>query len=124
MPGVTVDGQDVIPVWQAAEAAVARARAGAGPSLIECKTYRYYGHHQGDDTRRYRTKEEEDAARQRDCIRRFREQMLGGESLSEEELASVEARTRKAIDHAVAFAQASPLPDAAELFTDVFVPER
>ena len=64
MPGVTVDGQDVFPVWQAAEAAVARARDGAGPSLIECKTYRYYGHHQGDDTRRYRTREEEDAARQ------------------------------------------------------------
>ena len=55
MPGVTVDGQDAVAVWEAAEAAVQRARAGEGPSLIECKTYRYYGHHQGDDTLRYRT---------------------------------------------------------------------
>src|SRR5258707_1316977 len=71
MPGVTVDGQDVIAVWEVAATAVERARAGQGPSLIECMTYRYYGHHQGDDAHRYRTKEEEAAARGRDCIRRF-----------------------------------------------------
>src|SRR5262249_51621153 len=49
MPGVVVNGQDVVAVWAATEIAVQRARVGAGPSLIECKTYRYYGHHQSDD---------------------------------------------------------------------------
>ncbi len=123
MPGVIVDGQDVIAVWEAAEAAVRRARAGGGPSLIECKTYRYYGHHQGDDPHRYRTKEEEDAARERDCIKRFREQVLSNGLLRQEELAAIDAQNREKIDKAVAFAEASPLPDARELYTDVFVTE-
>lgn len=123
MPGVTVDGQDVLAVWEAAVAAVDRARAGQGPSLIECMTYRYYGHHQGDDTHRYRTREEEEAARGRDCIRRFREQMIGQGALRPEELDAIEARNRKKIDEAVAFAEASPLPKPAELFTEVYVSE-
>jgi len=122
MPGVTVDGQDVLAVWEAAVTAVERARAGQGPSLIECMTYRYYGHHQGDDTHRYRAKEEEEAARARDCIRRFREQMLDQHLLQAEELDAIEAENRKKIDGAVAFAEASPLPDPADLFTDVYVP--
>lgn len=124
MPGVTVDGQDVLAVWEAADTAVRRARAGEGPSLIECKTYRYYGHHQGDDPHRYRTTEEEGAARERDCIRRFREQVLGTGLLTHEELAAIDAVNREKMDQAVAFAEASPLPDPAELYTDVFVGER
>lgn len=123
MPGVTVDGQDVIAVWTAAVEAVRRARAGAGPSLIECKTYRYYGHHQGDDTRRYRTKEEEDGARERDCIKRFREQVLKDGSLDAEELDDIDRRNKEKIDLAVIFAEQSPLPPLADLYTDVFVTE-
>lgn len=123
MPGVTVDGQDAIAVWEAAVAAVERARKGEGPSLIECLTYRYYGHHQGDDTHRYRTHEEEEAARGRDCIRRFREQAADQEVLRPVELDAIEAKNRKKIDEAVAFAEASPLPQPADLFTDVYVPE-
>ncbi len=122
MPGVTVDGQDAIAVWEAVAAAVERARRGQGPSLVECITYRYYGHHQGDDTGRYRTREEEQAARERDCIRRFREQMLDQHLLKAEELDAIEAGNRKKIDEAVAFAEASPLPEPADLFTDVYVP--
>src|SRR5262249_20659635 len=76
MPGVTVDDQDVITVWEAAAAAVKRARKHEGPSLIEYITYHYYGHHQNDDTKRYHTCEEEQTTREHDCIRRFREQML------------------------------------------------
>jgi pyruvate dehydrogenase E1 component alpha subunit len=121
MPGVTVDGQDVMAVWSAAVEAVGRARSGAGPSLIECKTYRYYGHHQGDDTRRYRTKEEEDAARGRDCIRRFRQQVLRDGSLSSEELDAIDKKNKEKIDLAVIFAEQSPLPNPAELYTDVLV---
>jgi TPP-dependent pyruvate/acetoin dehydrogenase alpha subunit len=121
MPGVTVDGQDVVAVWEAATAAVERARAGHGPSLIECMTYRYYGHHQGDDTHRYRTKEEEEAARGRDCIQRFREQLLEQGAAQQPELDAIDAANRKKMDEAVAFAETSPLPKPADLFTDVYV---
>ncbi len=121
MPGVTVDGQDVIAVWEVAATAVERARAGQGPSLIECMTYRYYGHHQGDDAHRYRTKEEEAAARGRDCIRRFREQLLEQGTVNQDALDAIDASNRKKIDEAVAFAEASPLPQPADLFTNVYV---
>jgi acetoin:2,6-dichlorophenolindophenol oxidoreductase subunit alpha len=121
MPGMTVDGQDVIAVWKATTAAVERARAGGGPSLIECITYRYCGHHQGDDTRRYRTKEEEDVARSRDCLERFRKQMLSMGTLSAEEMDLIDVTNRKRIDEAVAFAESSPLPEPADLLTDVYV---
>ena len=124
MPGVTVDGQDAIAVWEATAIAVERARRGEGPSLIECMTYRYYGHHQGDDTARYRTREEEQSARERDCIRRFREQMLDQQLLTAAELDAIEAASCKKIDDAVAFAESSPLPQPADLFTDVYVPTR
>jgi pyruvate dehydrogenase E1 component alpha subunit len=124
MPGVTVNGQDAIAVWEVADAAVRRARRGDGPTLIECKTYRYYGHHQGDDPLRYRTAEEEKAARERDCIACFRSRMREGGPLTIDELDAIDAKNRKLIDEAVEFARASPLPDLAELYTDVFVPDR
>ena len=121
MPGVTVDGQDVLAVREAAVTAVERARAGQGPSLIECMTYRYYGHHQGDDTQRYRSKAEEEEARSRDCIRTFREQLRGQGSVRQEELDAIDEANRKKIDEAVAFAETSPLPQPADLFTHVYV---
>ncbi len=123
MPGVTVDGQDVLAVWDAAVTAVERARGGQGPSLIECMTYRYYGHHQGDDTHRYRTSQEEDEARERDCIRRFRLQLLDRGTASEEDLNAIDTSNRQKIDEAVAFAEASPLPHPDELLTEVYVTE-
>jgi TPP-dependent pyruvate/acetoin dehydrogenase alpha subunit len=122
MPGVTVDGQDAVAVWQAAEAAVRRARAGEGPSLIEAKTYRYFGHHQGDDTLRYRLKAEEDAARERDCIQQFRARMAAGGPLALSELEAIDSRNERLIDEAVEFARSSPLPGPEELYTDVYAP--
>jgi len=110
-------------VWAAATAAVHRARSGGGPSLIECKTYRYYGHHQGDDTRRYRTKDEDDSARARDCIKRFREIVLLDRSLQLQELDAIDKKNKEKLDLAVIFAEQSPLPDPAELYTDVYVTE-
>lgn len=121
MPGVVADGQDVISVWEASDVAIRRARAGCGPSLIECKTYRYYGHHQGDDPHRYRTIEEENAARAGDCINRLRERLLIGELISAEDLAAIDDRNRTLLDEAVAFAEKSPLPELAELYKDVYV---
>lgn len=121
MPGTVVDGQDVIAVYLATVSAAGRARAGNGPSLIECKTYRYYGHHQSDNPLRYRTAEEEAEARERDCIRRFREQVLSEQILREAELDAVDLHCRQQLDEAVEFARESPVPDASELYSDVYV---
>jgi TPP-dependent pyruvate/acetoin dehydrogenase alpha subunit len=121
MPGVVVDGQDVVAVWQAASQAVQRARAGDGPSLVECKTYRYYGHHQGDDPHRYRTLAEEQAARARDCIVRFREQVIAERRLDPATLDGVDQRNRALLDEAVRYAERSPLPEPGELYTNVYV---
>jgi acetoin:2,6-dichlorophenolindophenol oxidoreductase subunit alpha len=122
MPGVTVDGQDVLAVFAAAGEAVRRGRAGGGPSLVECLTYRFHGHHQGDDTRRYRLAEEEQAARQRDPLRTFRARLLA-EGFDAAELDALDAGNRATLDEAVAFAEASPLPGPEELLADVY-PER
>ncbi len=123
LPGVVVDGQDVLAVREATCTAARRARAGDGPSVIECKTYRYYGHHQGDDPHRYRTVEEEVAARERDCIRIFREHMLLRGLLDAGDLDAIDAANRSLLDEAVRFAEASPSPDLAELYTHVYVTE-
>jgi pyruvate dehydrogenase E1 component alpha subunit len=122
MPGVTVDGQDVRAVYAAAREAVERARAGGGPSFVECLTYRYYGHHQGDDPLRYRTADEQSAARERDCLRLCRAWLLGDGLADEATLVAIDDETRRRIDDAVAFAESSPLPGAHELLTDVYVP--
>ena len=121
MPGEVVDGQDVFAVHAAATTAVERARSGAGPTLIECKTHRYYGHHQGDDTRRYRTPEEEEHARDRDPLRIFRERVTSDGSLMETELDEIDAACRAELDDAIAFAEESPLPEPFELYTHVYV---
>ena len=122
MPGVTVDGQDVLAVWGAAAEAVRRGRSGGGPSLVECLTYRYHGHHQGDDTLRYRLAEEEKAARERDCIQAYRKVLLsrGFEAAA---LDALDARSRERLDEAIAFAEASPLPGPEELLAGVYAAE-
>ncbi|MFL6029123.1 MAG: thiamine pyrophosphate-dependent dehydrogenase E1 component subunit alpha [Gaiellaceae bacterium] len=124
MPGAIVDGQDVLAVYAAAEEAVARARGGGGPTLLECKTYRYYGHHQGDDPLRYRTAAEEQHARSRDPLVLFRERMGSEQRVDESELDRLDAASRGAIDEAVAFAEDGPLPDPDELYAHVYVDER
>ncbi|MFL5945142.1 MAG: thiamine pyrophosphate-dependent dehydrogenase E1 component subunit alpha [Gaiellaceae bacterium] len=124
MPGAIVDGQDVLAVYAAAEEAVARARGGGGPTLLECKTYRYYGHHQGDDPLRYRTAAEEQHARSRDPLVLFRERVRSEQRVDESELDRLDAASRSAIDEAVAFAEDGPLPDPDELYAHVYVDER
>ena len=121
MPGEVVDGQDVVAVFDAVQRAVARARSGAGPSLIECKTYRYYGHHQGDDPLRYRLKDEERAARERDCVQRFRQYVQAHALLTVSEIEDVDAGVKALLDDAVEFAEKSPVPEASELYSHVYV---
>jgi 2-oxoisovalerate dehydrogenase E1 component len=122
IPGVQVDGMDVFAVYEAASQAVDRARRGLGPSLIEAKTYRFYGHFLGDDPKRYRTAEEEAEYRARDPIAQFRKRVAASGVLAESELDAVDRRVHDVVEEAVDFAESSPLPDPAEVLTEVLPP--
>jgi pyruvate dehydrogenase E1 component alpha subunit len=123
MPGVVVDGNDVIEVYQAVSKAVLRARAGEGPTLIECKTYRWRGHHEGDPNqgRRYRTTEEIEGWKKKDPIPRLAEKLLEEKVLTKKKIASIEAKANEEIDQAVAFANESEFPTVEEMYEDVFL---
>ncbi|MEK5500351.1 thiamine pyrophosphate-dependent dehydrogenase E1 component subunit alpha [Bacillus sp. FSL M8-0168] len=121
IPGVQVDGKDVMAVYQAAEEAVKRAKNGEGPTLIECITYRNYGHFEGD-AQRYKTSEEKlEHQEEKDAISIFRRELLASQKLTEEELDRIETSVAKAVEEAVEFSEKSPYPDQAELLTDVYV---
>ena len=120
IPGVVVDGMDPVAVFEAVSAAVERARRGEGPTLIECKTYRWYGHSRSDP-RKYRTKEEEQGWRDRDPVRVFARRLLEMDIATQEELDAVEECAVHAIEAATAFALESPMPDPAEVEEDVYV---
>lgn len=111
IPGVSVDGNDLPAVWEAARHAVDRARAGEGPTLIEARTYRVVGHHEGDPIAgTYRTMEELDEWKERCPIKRFRA-LLEGMTASAEELDALEQEVLAEVNDAVAFAHSSRLPD-------------
>ncbi len=120
IPGVIVDGMNVIAVHEAAGKAVARARAGEGPTLMECKTYRYYGHFEGDG-QSYKTKEEVQRYRDRDPLRVFRGQAEKAGWISSAELDAIDAKAAAEIQEAVAYAESSPQPRLEDTFTDVYV---
>ncbi len=119
MPGVVVDGNDLPAVAAAAQRAVERARAGDGPTLLECKTYRIRGHSKSDRNL-YRTKEEIEAWRSRDPIARFARELLDAGRLDAAALARIEREAQAAIDAALEFAKSSPPPDPAHLTHDVY----
>jgi TPP-dependent pyruvate/acetoin dehydrogenase alpha subunit len=121
MPGVVVDGNDVLDVYQAAGKAVKRARAGEGPTLIECKTYRWRGHHEGDPNQgaRYRTKDEIDEWKKKCPVERFAKKLID-EQITKKKLAEIEKQVIAEIDAAVAFARESAFPAVAEMHDDVF----
>ena len=121
MPGRMVDGMDVLAVCDAAGWAVGRARAGQGPTLLECRTYRYHGHFLADDPSNYRPEEEVVVYNQRDPIPSFKRRVLEEGTISEAELTATEKEVESTIDEAVAFAETSPLPPVEELLTDVYV---
>jgi pyruvate dehydrogenase E1 component alpha subunit len=118
MPGVRVDGMDAAAVHAAAVEAVARARRGDGPSLVECLTYRYKGHSKSD-RQRYRTREEVESWRARDPIARLRGRLASEGVLTEAAAARLEAEARRAVDDALRFAEESPEPDPATLLDGV-----
>ncbi len=108
-PGVTVDGNDVLAVFEATRQAADQARAGAGPTLIEGKTYRYRGHYEGDPML-YRAKAEVEAWRQRDPLPNFHQYLLQHTAYTEFDLQGVEVAIKTELDKAVAFAIESPMP--------------
>lgn len=121
IPGETVDGMDVLAVRGAVEKAVQRARQGNGPSLIEAKTYRYYGHSHSDP-RAYRTKEEEQSYKDRDPIKLLSEAMKAVGMLSNEEQDALNKEVKNKLKAAMTYSQDSTPPHPSELETDVYAP--
>ena len=121
IPGVTVDGQDVLAVHEAVQAAVQRARRGEGPTIVEAKTYRYMEHavHTGRDLG-YRTAEEVAEWRKRDPLVLFRTRLAGEFGFDDAELETLEKDAQAAVADAVDFALKSPPPQQAAAFTDNF----
>lgn len=120
IPGVRIPENDVLAVYEAAGEAVARARRGEGPSLIEVETYRFFGHFQGDPEL-YRPKDEVKKLREKDPIRRFAQQVLDRGLATAEELDAEKEAAARAVDEAIAFARESPYPDPQEALLHVFV---
>lgn len=121
IPGVYVDGNDPIAVYEAVVQAVARARKGQGPTLIEAETCRWYGHYEGDSQETYRKPGEVDECKKRDPIPRFRKKLIEMGVLTEKEADRIREEAVKEADEAVIFAQQSPYPDPVEVTTDVYV---
>ncbi len=122
MPGVVVDGNDVLAVYEVMQQAVQRAKQGEGPTLIEAKTYRWEGHVVGEQAfvADYRDPQEIEAAKQRCPIALFTQELLATGFVSAAELERIRHEVQVGIDDAVAFAQSSPLPDISEATQDVF----
>jgi len=119
IPGVIADGMDVLSLKEAVGKAAERARGGEGPTLVECKTYRYYGHSRSDP-RVYRPREEERLWRKRDPIERFEERLIEGGILTPEGVKELEDRVAGEIREAEEFALNSPYPPVESLYDDVY----
>jgi acetoin:2,6-dichlorophenolindophenol oxidoreductase subunit alpha len=117
--GVAINGNDVLAVYQATQGALARARGGQGPTLIECKTYRWHGHSEHDKAF-YRTNEELAMWKSRDPIPTFTTYLKGLHVLTDEQEQDIEAKVKSTIDDAVEFASNSPDPAPEEAVTDLY----
>ena len=124
MPGVIVNGNDVVEVYETTSQAVERARRGEGPTLIECKTYRWEGHVVGEEAflgkRAYRSQDEIEEWKKRCPIILFETRYVANKMFTQAELAAVKAEVKREIDEAVTFAVESPLPKPEEALEDMF----
>ena len=123
MPGVVVDGTDVLACYQAAREAVDRARSGEGPSLIEAKVTRLTGHSSDDQQTKYRSEEELEAEKERDPVPKFRGQLRAAGILTDEVEARLSAEITQVVDDATEFAEAEPDPDPSTAMKWVFAEE-
>jgi len=119
IPGKTVDGNDALAVYEAVSEAVARARKGEGPTLVECKTWRHYGHNEGDE-QTYRTEEEVEDWMKKDPIPRFRKKLVEMGIFTEKDADKINQEMSKEIEKAVKFARESPFPAPEETLEDVY----
>ena len=117
MPGVRVDGMDVVEVYKATQEAVERAKKGEGPTLIECDTYRKYGHFEGDEQK---VKSPDDRNADKNATVEFRKRAIEENWLTEKEADEIEKAAEQAVEDAVKFAEESELPDEDSLYKDVF----
>ena len=121
MPGVVVDGHDFFAVYEAAGEAIARARGDGGPSLLECKVNRYYGHFEGDQQTYRAPGEVEELRRTRDCLEQFARRVTGANLVDQAGLRRIDEEVQALIDDAVAKAKAAPDPQPTDLLSDVYV---
>lgn len=119
MPGVVVDGNDVLAVYRASGQAIERARQGGGPTLLECRTYRQCGHSRSDP-RTYRSRDEEAAWKERDPIVLFRQWLLAQPGFTASQMEETDREVEAVIDEAIAFAESGPEPQPEDLYLDVF----
>lgn len=117
MPGVRVDGMDVMEVYKATQEAVERAKKGEGPTLIECDTYRKYGHFEGDEQK---VKSPDDRNADKNATVEFRKRAIEENWLTEKEADEIEKAAEQAVEDAVKFAEESELPNEDSLYKDVF----
>ena len=120
MPGSQVDGNNVLEVYQKAGKAIDRARQGGGPTLLECLTYRWYGHHEGDPGVSYRTKEEIAAWKERDPVKKLKDDAIAAKESSKEDFDRVDTEVAEVLEEAAQFALASPLEQEATALRYVF----
>jgi TPP-dependent pyruvate/acetoin dehydrogenase alpha subunit len=123
MPGLSVDGNDVLAVYDAAGKAIDRARRGEGPTLLEFKTYRWHGHYYGEDWSVYRSKEEVEEWKQKCPIKRFREKLMEMKLLTEDHANKIDQEIVAAVDKAIKFAMESPEPTVDEVFDYLYASE-
>jgi TPP-dependent pyruvate/acetoin dehydrogenase alpha subunit len=120
MTSVRLDGNDVIAIYEAADAAVRCARAGEGPTLFECVTYRTRAHSEGMRDAGYRTRDEVDAWKERDPIKRLRERLLDERIASADELDRIDEKVQAIVEEAHEFAKNSPWPDPTDAATHIY----
>jgi len=122
IPGMSIDGNDVIAVYTKMKEAVDRARAGEGPTLLDCITYRFFGHFTGDPGKgiTYRSKEEMGQWLERCPIKRFRERLIKEKKITEKVAMTIDANVMASIEEAIHLAQESPLPLPEEALQDLF----
>lgn len=118
--GESVDGNDVLEIYETAKKAIDRARKGKGPTLMNCRTYRVLGHYVGDPGTAYRKDGEVEEAKRRDPIKRLRKKLVETGTLTETDVATIAAEVEAEIEEAVEYAEHSPAPSEADLLTDVY----